>query len=338
MVAWWLTGLDIPYYRFWSEKLPLALSAFFFLYLYQKVVRHPEMFVKRHGRKHALTGLVYLVWITVGFIDLGIPVLPHHNPATSWIYHVGLGSLGTVLTLYAAYEFKHKGVKNFASGTLDEHATVTYNEMIEHAFYQGLNLLQIVYFHLLPILQSFSFLSNSPILLLLSRLLCLYAVTLPWLWRGSFPVHSFSLNYKRVDEKSTDLIRLLYRIKKYQYVFYKHFLLHGLNLTAAFTGANLPQSRVFRLYWLLLNTSYVMEFFLQTLVKKRYMQQNEMLSLQQVLMAASTCVAVVVLQHASVVLSSLSLAMNFLHRGHDMANTLFVAGIGFFLYALLASS
>ena len=32
------------------------------------------------------------------------------------------------------------------------------------------------------------------------------------------------------------LTSVLYRLKKYQYIFYKHFLLHGLNVSAAVTG------------------------------------------------------------------------------------------------------
>ena len=100
---------------------------------------------------------------------------------------------------------------------------------------------------------------------------------------------------------------ILYRFKKYQYLFYKHVLLHGLNITIALVvlnqtathpqtqdedgyihgaygthgdgdtrgdEASLRVARVltttvltsegyFSLYWLALNTAYVMEFFLQ---------------------------------------------------------------------------
>ena len=48
---------------------------------------------------------------------------------------------GTTATLTAATDFQHhKHAKNKASGTLDEQSTVTYSEMMEHSFYQMLNL------------------------------------------------------------------------------------------------------------------------------------------------------------------------------------------------------
>lgn len=187
------------------------------------------------------------------------------------MYDSILGILGTLLALTAAFEFQHKGVNNVASGTLDQHATVSFNEMIEHAFYQALNLVQILFLHTL-----------TPALDLPCRTLLLFLATSPWLARDYFPVHPFSDNYVKIDPNSTPFIRLLYRLKKYQYIFYKHFLLHGLNLTVALMGVALPEEQFFRLYWMSLNASYVMEFFLQTLVKKRYMQQSTMLWLQKV--------------------------------------------------------
>ena len=56
-----------------------------------------------------------------------------------------LGLSGTALTLTAARDFgpAHGRVRNVASGALDEKATVTSSEMIEHAFYQLLNLAQV---------------------------------------------------------------------------------------------------------------------------------------------------------------------------------------------------
>jgi len=44
-----------------------------------------------------------------------------------------------------------------------------------------------------------------------------------------------------------------------------------------------------------LNTAYVMEFFLQTLVKKKLLAQNNMLVLNQLLMLSSTLPAIQVL-------------------------------------------
>lgn len=117
-------------------------------------------------------------------------------------------------------------------------------------------------------------------------------------------------------------------------VFYKHFLLHGLNVSAALAPPSrgaLAAAPFFRHYWLLLNTSYVMEFFLQTLVKKRYMAQATMLRLQQLLMAASSAAALRVLRGVSLPLAALSLALNFMHRGHDFANTAVLVALAFAL-------
>jgi hypothetical protein len=73
-------------------------------------------------------------------------------------------------------------------------------------------------------------------------------------------------------------------------VFYKNFILHGLNISLALCNLHrdlpppLAVSPSFRLFWLLLNTAYVMEFFLQTLVKKGHLQQQTMLAMQMLLM------------------------------------------------------
>ena len=229
----------------------------------------------------------------------------------SLVYDTVLGVLGTFLSLSAAYEFQHKNIVNTASGTLDEHATVTYNEMIEHSFYQVLNLVQAWYLHAIA--------SETSVR---NRVILMFLVTSPWLLRGWFPVHSFSDNYNKIDDKSSSFIRIMYRIKKYQYVFYKHFLLHGLNLSVAVYSQGLVNQPEFRLYWLLLNLSYVMEFFLQTLVKKKYLSQSNMLKLQVVLMTAATIAAVYVLQHVSILISCLSVFLNFTNRGHDVFNTM----------------
>lgn len=77
--------------------------------------------------------------------------------------------------------------------------------MIEHAFYQGLNLVQILYLHAVSAVQ----------LLPLRAALALLA-TAPWLLRGRFPVNSFSKNYTGPYADPYTLISILYRIKKYQ--------------------------------------------------------------------------------------------------------------------------
>ena len=60
-------------------------------------------------------------------------------------------------------------------------------------------------------------------------------------------------------------------------------------------GGGLVETRHFRLYWLALNTAYVMEFFMQTLVKKGYIGQGRMLRMNQFLMVTSSLAAVRVL-------------------------------------------
>jgi hypothetical protein len=101
-------------------------------------------------------------------------------------------------------------------------------------------------------------------------------------------------------------------------------MLHGLNISAAIYNFQLCDSKDFRTYWLLLNTSYVMEFFLQTLVKKDYLDQDQMLILQQVLMLASTVAAIYVLRSINFYISVLSMLLNFLNRGYDFQNVFLI--------------
>lgn len=62
-------------------------------------------------------------------------------------YDIILGILGTTATLTAARDFPHRHVINRPgeSGTLSHGATQS--EMVEHAFYQFLNLWQALYLH-----------------------------------------------------------------------------------------------------------------------------------------------------------------------------------------------
>jgi hypothetical protein len=175
----------------------------------------------------------------------------------------------------------------------------------------------------------------NPNLSLFARLSLLGLATIPWLVRDFFPVNKFSDNYTKIDEKSTWLIRAMYRVKKYQYVFYKHFLLHGLNISIALRGHNLSTDKLFRFYWLLLNTAYVMEFFMQTLVKKGYMLQNTMLVMQHILMAASSLVAIGALRNVNLLVAFISLILNFANRKHDVVNTAATACICLISFELL---
>jgi hypothetical protein len=76
-----------------------------------------------------------------------------------------------------------------------------------------------------------------------------------------------------------------------------------------------------------------MEFFLQTLVKKKFMSQNQMLYMQKILMFASTISALSVLQHVNIYISLFSLLLNLLHKGRDMINVSVLVIIIYFLYS-----
>ena len=132
-------------------------------------------------------------------------------------------------------------------------------------------------------------------------------------------------------------INRIYQVKKWQYVFYKHVILHGLNIsmafpkggddTLAFSNDNipLPITTEWRIFWLALNTSYVMEFFLQSLVKRGVMSQRWMMIMNVLLMTSSSLAAVgAVFGRVRVEAVVLSLLLNFGNRGHDIFNTMLV--------------
>lgn len=210
-----------------------------------------------------------------------------------------------------------------ASGALGERATVSDGEIVEHAFYQMVNLLQGAFIHAAGAPQ----LRAAPV----ARLALALAVCLPWAYRARFPVNSFSANYAAAmrGDPQFDPWRLenvLYRLKKYQYLLYKHALLHGLNATVAAAALDLGARPAWRAYWLLLNASYVAEFFQQTLVKRKAMPQWQMLATNQVLMAMASYAALrVVLGAVCLPIAALSLALNFLRRGSELTNFAIVA-------------
>ena len=356
-------------------EISSLLGYLFFLGLLTILGPNIYIFFKKHGRSHRSFGLAYLVVLIAGFLDA---VWTLYDAECRYYYDIVFGVLGVLLTLSAANDFQHKNIENSGSGTLDSHTIVTYNEMIEHSFYQGLNLIQIMYIHWIPYLPllvhgalqqyicqnlnvtdtakdnssalctSGDNSSHDIVYRLVRCILCALTVT-PWLIRSYFPVHSFSQNWTVHDDQSTALVRALYKVKKYQYVFYKHFLLFGLNMSIAMNNIDLtqdhsgdisdmnngisnswflslpvafrvlvPRISVFRLYWMLLNTSYVMEFFLQTLVKKNLMKQRVMLVLQHILMLSASIPALYILQYVDLKLAVMSLIGNFAFRGHDM--------------------
>ncbi|CAM9636101.1 unnamed protein product, partial [Heterosigma akashiwo] len=229
------------------------------------------------------------------------------------------------------------------TGTLDEEATVTFSEMLEHSFYQALNLARSATCTPFTascspaVARSYGYLGRGGSRRCRPR--GSWWVRAGWpSWPPSLglappvPVNRFSDNSGAGPPSWT---ALLYRVKKYQYVFYKHFLLHGLNASAALCGeggAGLATSRVFQLYWVGLNTAYVMEFFLQSLVKRRHMGQRTMLLLNQTLMVASSVPALQVLRHCSLRLAAISLVLNFVNRKKEIQNMIIVLGAGYIFY------
>ena len=410
-----------------SSTAVLAISTIFFaLVLGQILPSFRHLFLDSRGWSHRLFGGIHfgllllgasLCWIEATASKYGAgerndsirfalyEVLLSNNICITLIYDILLGCSGVVTTLTAAKDFPHRLVRNKPgrSGSLHQEAIVTQAEMIEHSFYQGLNLLQALYLHLLYYLSSYhgaaskmvtnaaKFLSIPPALAAMGpRILCLWMVTAPWLFRDRFPVHGFSQNWSKgsrtmvqetskaettkisinttngnhrtqQDEKRNSNVGekrdgeiMLYRIKKTQYLFYKHVILHGLNISVAIgdVGSSqfsllseqstnsgnhnhrlgIPYGIHWRIFWLLLNTSYVMEFFLQTLVKRKVLSQRDMMVLQKILMTAASLSAMKVLfgnhWEQAVVrpeLCVLSLVLNFIHRHHDVSNTIGIA-------------
>lgn len=268
------------------------------------------LFGGARGRPHRLLGAAELHLLGLGYADvLWPPLLPRAA------LDIGLGLLGALLSV-TALAFGHARVsRQQHSGTLDPHATVSRGEMIEHVFFQLLNAAQLALLHALGAVEW------RP-----ARLLLCWAAAWPWLARSRFPVNSFSRNYdeRTADPRSTRVTRFLYRAKKWQYVGLKHALQFGLNVSVALCGtcSGLTDDPVFRLYFLALSTSFVAEFYLQTLVKRGLLSQAAMLVYQAALMLmASVTAAVTVWRYVLLPIAALSMALNFANRGHDVFNT-----------------
>ena len=102
------------------------------------------------------------------------------------IVDIALPLNGIVLSLSAANTFGHRRVQTQqGSGTLQRHHTVTRAEMIEHAYYHGINLAQILFLH-----------AQAAFACPMTRTLLAIASSLPWAWRDRVPKHSFRDNYK----------------------------------------------------------------------------------------------------------------------------------------------
>ena len=85
------------------------------------------------------------------------------------------------------------------------------------------------------------------------------------------------------------------------------------------------------MFWMGLNCAYVMEFFLQTLVKRKKLKQSYMLGLQNLLMLCSSVAAVPILLHVNIVVAFLSLVLNFCNRKHDVLNGALVIMFGLWM-------
>jgi hypothetical protein len=205
---------------------------YFFYHLLSSAYEHMHMFNPMRSSantkarlgyawRHRLCGLCLLAWHVHGFIGLGlwhfyeygsltkdrysadeqttmVAYFPFNLPVVA--YDVVLGVLGITTTLTAAFDFEkaHRGAekrnekKKKSSGTLDDDAIVSYSEMIEHSFYQGLNLLQIVFLHVVAeVLPSNN--GSAAITSIIARFLLALIVTAPWYWRSKFPVNKFQV-------------------------------------------------------------------------------------------------------------------------------------------------
>ena len=191
-----------------AQRLSGGLLLAFGALLLAVLVPHLRLFAGRRGRAHRLLGAAHLLWLALG-VGLALDGDGElRRPALQlFAYDVSLAVLGTALTLTAAAAFGKRRVRNRASGALDEDATVTggarsrahtppahvaaaaagpagsppprrgvSDEMMEHAFYQALNGVQIVYLHAVSRLDSRAL-----------RVTACLAATVPWLLRGLFP-------------------------------------------------------------------------------------------------------------------------------------------------------
>lgn len=347
-----------------SQIALIGLRAFYACLLVILCTSKPggkKLFLSHHGRSHRLAALAHLSWLLCGVTS----VLYADDPlrAGSWavkclVYDVVLGLLGIIATLSAARDFPHKRVVNRPgeSGTLSNAAIVTQSEMIEHSFYQGLNLWQALYLHIITWAGIGEQTSIS------WRFVALWLVTCPWMLRRKFPINSFSANWAKDKIREAKIsqevkcirsghnrvnnltsLNRFYQIKKWQYVFYKHVILHGLNISMALPNqqankAALPLTFEWRIFWLCLNSSYVMEFFMQSLVKRCVLSQPIMLVLQCILMASSSFAAIgAVLWRVRYDVSLLSLVLNFIHRGHDVFNTCITWSLSTFIESSMFS-
>ena len=342
-----------PHRRLMEQFLATSGLRVFFALLLFKLACAPKstekIFLASHGRSHRLAGAANLAWLVLGATPRLVDPPSPSNDDRSWAivclaYDVVLGALGIAATLTAARAFPHKRVANRPgeSGTLSRSAIVTQSEMVEHAFYQGVNVWQALYLHVVTGGGRGPFASTF-----VGRMILLWFVTFPWAWRRAFPVNSFSSNWTNENLEAPDeriqkgtmmsdtgmpIINRMYRVKKLQYIFYKHFVLHGLNISVAFPKIHpstnvatlpLPQTHEWRVFWIALNTSYVMEFFMQSMVKRGLFSQRFAMFMNGLLMASSTLAALgAVFGKVRTEAAIISLLLNFINRRREILNTM----------------
>eukprot|EP00040_Diaphanoeca_grandis_P022287 m.119444 g.119444 ORF g.119444 m.119444 type:complete len:444 (+) comp28735_c1_seq3:255-1586(+) len=406
------------------------------------VTKWRQLFVPRFARAHRLIGALYLTVLLMGAFDVLLgwgKQSEVYVPAFIWYaaYDMVLGILGVALAWTAAVEFGRvhadetvvRRTRQSASGALDVNATVTKSEMIEHVFYQLLNLFQAILVHSLPLLTIVA--RPNTRFCCIAELALLAMCTCPWLVRSWFPVNSFSANWSLKQQHTIDIVkgfnnkrnngmdtttyttkgvnainsnvinnnyddgddvtgtngtnnktnntnntnvnefrstndndnvnttrkntkvvsqtaseetRTMYKVKKAQYLLYKHFLLHGLNISIVLHQINesnksksntnnttpeaiavpheaLGMSAMWRLHWISLNAAYTLEFFLQTLVRRRVLPQRAMLWMNQILMCVCTVASgLVVIQHVRFTAAAVSLFLNFSRRHKELSN------------------
>ena len=108
-----------------------------------------------------------------------------------------------------------------------------------------------------------------------------------------------------------DIESVLYRVKKWQYVLYKTVLFTRIERQFSGETSQFAGDAEWRMYWTLLNAAYVLEFFLQTLVKRKYIKQGTMLLMNQALMVISTVAVLPILRSAVLPTARATLTLNF---------------------------
>ena len=111
-----------------------------------------------------------------------------------------------------------------------------------------------------------------------------------------------------------------------KYIYWSNFLKNENDLP-------LPLTTEWRIFWIALNTSYVMEFFLNSLVKRGVLSQRYMMILNGLLMCSASLAAICAVNSVRLEAAVLSLLFNFGNRGHDVINTLVVGCIVSYIWA-----